>query len=66
MTSSVKFQDSTPETCSRMQRLATAFGISDISSYVRKNCTVLLVFAPGFTCEQITYFVDSCHKKSFL
>ncbi|KAK6749684.1 hypothetical protein RB195_001971 [Necator americanus] len=61
----LKMEESTPETCRRMSNLATMFGITDISTYARRNCRLLQAFAPGHTCEQITHFVDSCHKKRF-
>ncbi|VDO32233.1 unnamed protein product [Haemonchus placei] len=58
----VPLEDSTPQSCSKMYRLASTFGISDITIYARKNCRFLQMFAPGFTCEQISHFVDSCRK----
>ncbi|VDM62429.1 unnamed protein product [Angiostrongylus costaricensis] len=51
------------ETCTRIHHLASTFGISDVSSYARQNCRLLQLLAPGFTCEQIIYFVNSCHKS---
>ncbi|KAK5984782.1 hypothetical protein GCK32_007832, partial [Trichostrongylus colubriformis] len=55
-------ENSTPQTCAKMRRLASMFGITDISVYARKNCKFLQSFAPGYTCDQIMHFVDSCHK----
>ncbi|RCN53431.1 hypothetical protein ANCCAN_00496 [Ancylostoma caninum] len=57
--------ESTPETCRRMRRLAATFGISDISDYAKRNCRFLQTFAPGYTCEQIVHFVNSCDKNNF-
>ncbi|CAJ0602065.1 unnamed protein product [Cylicocyclus nassatus] len=34
----IQMEESTPETCQQMLRLATAFGIADISSYARECC----------------------------
>ncbi|XGW31588.1 hypothetical protein V3C99_010055 [Haemonchus contortus] len=58
----IPLEDSTPQSCSKMYRLASTFGIRDITIYARKNCRFLQMFAPGFTCEQISHFVDSCRK----
>uniref|UniRef100_A0A0K0DHJ1 Secreted protein n=1 Tax=Angiostrongylus cantonensis TaxID=6313 RepID=A0A0K0DHJ1_ANGCA len=58
-----EISDATTETCARIHRLASAFGISDVSNYARQNCRLLQLFASGFTCEQIIYFVNSCHKS---
>ncbi|KAK6040049.1 hypothetical protein COOONC_22446 [Cooperia oncophora] len=62
----LRLEESTPHTCAKMRRLAATFGIHDISVYARKNCRLLLTFAPGHTCEQIVHFVDSCHKNHLL
>ncbi|EYC18959.1 hypothetical protein Y032_0026g1479 [Ancylostoma ceylanicum] len=61
----IQMEESTPETCQRMRRLAATFGITDISDYAKRNCRFLQTFAPGYTCEQIVHFVNSCDKSHF-
>ncbi|KAL6739753.1 hypothetical protein Aduo_013168 [Ancylostoma duodenale] len=61
----IQMEESTPETCQRMRRLAATFGISDISDYAKRNCRFLQTFAPGYTCEQIVHFVNSCDKNNY-
>uniref|UniRef100_A0A7E4VLY2 Serine/arginine repetitive matrix protein 2 n=1 Tax=Panagrellus redivivus TaxID=6233 RepID=A0A7E4VLY2_PANRE len=56
----------TPENCKKVNELASSFFVSDPRKWIRQNCNLASMFAPGVTCDQLTKFVDSCYLRRFL
>ena len=53
-------EQATPATCNKIQGMAKSYGISDVLSWAKNNCTFLVSFAPGKKCEEILDFIGTC------
>ncbi|CAB3409613.1 unnamed protein product [Caenorhabditis bovis] len=63
--STQEMQEATLESCSKIAKLGKQFGINDVSSWARSNCSFLQMYAPTASCELIYHFIDSCKNKHF-
>ncbi|CAD6195666.1 unnamed protein product [Caenorhabditis auriculariae] len=61
-----EMQEATPESCAKIGVLAKRFGITDVSTWARSNCSFLQMYAPNASCALIYHFIDSCHQKKFI
>ncbi|KAE9419566.1 hypothetical protein Angca_001000, partial [Angiostrongylus cantonensis] len=51
-----------PTHCKQVKHYASSYGVSDVLSWVERNCSFAKMFLPTATCEEINTLVASCYK----
>ncbi|CAD5235029.1 unnamed protein product [Bursaphelenchus xylophilus] len=51
-----------PEHCHMINHYATLYGVTDVTSWVHKNCGFAKMYLPNSSCEEIDILVASCYK----
>uniref|UniRef100_A0A0K0D6L9 DDE-1 domain-containing protein n=1 Tax=Angiostrongylus cantonensis TaxID=6313 RepID=A0A0K0D6L9_ANGCA len=55
-----------PTHCKQVKHYASSYGVSDVLSWVERNCSFAKMFLPTATCEEINTLVASCYKFKFI
>ncbi|ETN83185.1 hypothetical protein NECAME_07545 [Necator americanus] len=55
-----------PSHCQQVKNYANQYGVTDVLSWVERNCTFAKMFLPTATCEDINTLVASCYKMKYL
>ncbi|CAI4225455.1 unnamed protein product [Auanema sp. JU1783] len=55
-----------PKHCQQVKHYADMYGVKDVKSWVKRNCTFAKMYLPGATCEEIDVLVASCYKNKYL
>ncbi|ETN71894.1 hypothetical protein NECAME_19129, partial [Necator americanus] len=48
--------------CEETRKIGEKFGIYDISSFAGSNCSLIRLYYPEVTCEQINIFLQYCQS----
>ncbi|KAE9413804.1 hypothetical protein Angca_000656, partial [Angiostrongylus cantonensis] len=48
--------------CNETRDISRKFGISDVTSFVDRNCGLIRLYFRDFTCEQINVFTLHCQR----
>ncbi|WKY17175.1 hypothetical protein Q1695_001639 [Nippostrongylus brasiliensis] len=52
-----------PAHCKQVKHYANSYGVTDVLSWVGRNCSFAKMFLPTATCEEINTLVASCYKN---
>ncbi|KIH57222.1 hypothetical protein ANCDUO_12589 [Ancylostoma duodenale] len=55
-----------PAHCQQVESYASQYGVTDVLSWVERNCTFAKMFLPTATCAEINTLVASCYKMKYL
>ncbi|KJH40771.1 hypothetical protein DICVIV_13269 [Dictyocaulus viviparus] len=55
-----------PAHCKQVKHYASSYGVSDVTSWVERNCSFAKMFLPTATCEEINTLVASCYRNKFI